>query len=92
MSCEQADGGARRTWPTCLDVSRQTVNAIETGRYDPSLPLAFKIAAVFDQPLESLFFATQDHPTSSPRCPCRNALSRVKIGGGRLPTSMLLGL
>jgi len=45
-----------------LDVSRQTVNAIETGRYDPSLPLAFKIAAVFDQPLESLFFATQDPP------------------------------
>ena len=45
-----------------LDVSRQTVNAIETGRYDPSLPLAFKIAAVFDQPLESLFFATQDQP------------------------------
>ena len=38
-----------------LDVSRQTVNAIETGRYDPSLPLAFKIAAVFDDPIESLF-------------------------------------
>jgi len=39
-----------------LDVSRQTVNAIETGRYDPSLPLAFKIAALFEAPLESLFF------------------------------------
>lgn len=38
-----------------LDVSRQTVNAIETGRYDPSLPLAFKIAAVFGDPIESLF-------------------------------------
>jgi putative transcriptional regulator len=38
-----------------LDVSRQTVNAIETGRYDPSLPLAFKIAAVFGEPIESLF-------------------------------------
>ncbi len=38
-----------------LDVSRQTVNAIETGRYDPSLPLAFKIAAVFEQPIESIF-------------------------------------
>jgi putative transcriptional regulator len=37
-------------------VSRQTVNALETGRYDPSLPLAFKIAAVFDQPIERLFF------------------------------------
>ncbi len=39
-----------------LDVSRQTVNAIETGRYDPSLPLAFKIAAVFTETIESLFF------------------------------------
>jgi putative transcriptional regulator len=38
-----------------LDVSRQTVNALETGRYDPSLPLAFKIAAVFDLPIESIF-------------------------------------
>jgi putative transcriptional regulator len=38
-----------------LDVSRQTVNAIETGRYDPSLPLAFKIAAVFEQPIEAIF-------------------------------------
>ena len=38
-----------------LDVSRQTVNAIETGRYDPSLPLAFKIADVFNQPIESIF-------------------------------------
>ncbi len=43
-----------------LDVSRQTVNAVETGRYDPSLPLAFKIAAVFDQPIESMFFPTDD--------------------------------
>ncbi len=39
-----------------LAVSRQTVNAIETGRYDPSLPLAFKIAQVFAEPIESLFF------------------------------------
>jgi putative transcriptional regulator len=36
-------------------VSRQTVNAIETGRYDPSLPLAFTLAAVFDEPIESIF-------------------------------------
>jgi putative transcriptional regulator len=40
-----------------LGVSRQTVNAIETERYDPSLPLAFKIAAVFGQPVEKIFFA-----------------------------------
>jgi putative transcriptional regulator len=39
-----------------LGVSRQTVNAIETGRYDPSLPLAFVIAAVFGRPIEELFF------------------------------------
>jgi putative transcriptional regulator len=38
-----------------LEVSRQSVNAIETGRYDPSLPLAFKIADVFDQPIEAIF-------------------------------------
>lgn len=38
-----------------LDVSRQTVNAIETGKYDPSLPLAFKIAALFARSIESIF-------------------------------------
>ena len=43
-----------------LDVSRQTVNAIETGRYDPSLPLAFKIAEVFEDPIESLFFPSDE--------------------------------
>jgi putative transcriptional regulator len=38
-----------------LDVSRQTVNAIETGKYDPSLPLAFRIAHLFVLPIESIF-------------------------------------
>ena len=38
-----------------LDVSRQSVNAIETGRYDPSLPLAFRIADVFELPIEEIF-------------------------------------
>jgi putative transcriptional regulator len=38
-----------------LDVSRQTVNAIETSKYDPSLPLAFKIAKLFRQSIESIF-------------------------------------
>jgi putative transcriptional regulator len=38
-----------------LAVSRQTVNAIETGRYDPSLPLAFKLARLFKLSIESLF-------------------------------------
>jgi putative transcriptional regulator len=38
-----------------LDVSRQTVNALETGRYDPSLPLAFRLARLFGQPIEAIF-------------------------------------
>ncbi|ALV27542.1 helix-turn-helix transcriptional regulator [Pannonibacter sp. Q-1] len=38
-----------------LDVSRQTVNALERGRYDPSLPLAFKIARLFALPIEEIF-------------------------------------
>ena len=38
-----------------LEVSRQTVNAIETGRYDPSLPLAFTIAKLFGKPIEKIF-------------------------------------
>lgn len=45
----QSDLGAK------LDVSRQTINAIETGKYDPSLPLAFKIARLFKQPIEEIF-------------------------------------
>ena len=38
-----------------LGISRQSINAIETGRYDPSLPLAFRIAGVFGQPIEAIF-------------------------------------
>ena len=38
-----------------LDVSRQSVNAIETGKYDPSLPLAFKIARLFGRSIEAIF-------------------------------------
>ncbi|WP_019585166.1 helix-turn-helix transcriptional regulator [Deinococcus apachensis] len=38
-----------------LDVSRQTVNALETGKYDPSLPLAFRIARLFGQTIEEIF-------------------------------------
>ncbi len=43
-----------------LDVSRQTVIAIETGRYDPSLPLAFALSKLFDQPIETIFFPDQE--------------------------------
>jgi putative transcriptional regulator len=45
-----------------LDVSRQTINAIETSRYDPSLPLAFKLAALFGLPIESLFWPGGEGP------------------------------
>ncbi len=43
-----------------LGVSRQTVNALETGKYDPSLSLAFKLARVFARPIESIFDPEKD--------------------------------
>lgn len=51
---------AERDWSQAelagrLDVSRQAVNAIETGKYDPSLPLAFKIGRLFSMPIEEIF-------------------------------------
>ena len=51
---------AERNWSQSdlaerLEVSRQSVNAIETGRYDPSLPLAFRIAQLFELPVEAIF-------------------------------------
>jgi putative transcriptional regulator len=51
---------AERAWSQSdlaerLSVSRQTINAIETGKYDPSLPLAFKLARLFAQPIERIF-------------------------------------
>ena len=55
---------AERDWSQAdladrLGVSRQTVNALETGRYDPSLPLAFRIARVFDQPIVAIFLDSE---------------------------------
>lgn len=51
---------AERDWSQAdladrLEVSRQTINALETGKYDPSLPLAFKIARLFGQPIATIF-------------------------------------
>ncbi len=51
---------AERNWSQAdlaekLGVSRQSVNAIETGRFDPSLPLAFKLSRLFALPIESIF-------------------------------------
>jgi putative transcriptional regulator len=56
---------AERDWSQAevaerLGVSRQTVNAIETGKYDPSLPLAFGIARLFDRMIEDVFDPEQE--------------------------------
>ncbi len=61
---------AEREWSQAelaerTNVSRQTINAIETGKYDPSLPLAFKIAAVFGQPIEVIFDPADDTGAST---------------------------
>lgn len=58
---------AERNWSQAdlaerLGVSRQTVNALETGKYDPSLPLAFKIARLFGLLIEQIFQFDEDHP------------------------------
>ena len=55
---------AEREWSQAylaerLEVSRQSVNAIETGKYDPSLPLAFKIARLFEKRIEEIFEETR---------------------------------
>ena len=60
---------AERAWSQAelakrLGVSRQTVNAIETGRYDPSLPLAFRLARLFGRPIEAIFEV--DEPADAP--------------------------
>jgi putative transcriptional regulator len=56
---------AERNWSQAdlaerLGVSRQTINAIETGKYDPSLPLAFKLARLFEASIEDIFKPTDD--------------------------------
>jgi putative transcriptional regulator len=48
-----------------LEVSRQSVNAIETGKYDPSLPLAFRIAELFDAPIEEIFVSPSRHSSKA---------------------------
>jgi putative transcriptional regulator len=57
---------AERNWSQAdlaqrLDVSRQTVNAIETGKYDPGLPLAFSIARLFGRSIEGVFEPDEDY-------------------------------
>ena len=62
---------AERDWTQAnladeLGVSRQTVNAIEKGKFDPSLPLAFKVARLFELSIEDIF---QDNPTTPTTTP-----------------------
>ena len=59
---------AERNWTQAhlakeLEVSRQAVNAIETGKYDPSLPLAFRVARLFNQPIETIFIDNEEFQT-----------------------------
>ncbi len=51
----ETHGWTQGTLADQLDVSRQTVNALETGRYDPSLPLAFRISRLFGRRIEEIF-------------------------------------
>ncbi|WP_166418644.1 helix-turn-helix transcriptional regulator [Cochlodiniinecator piscidefendens] len=51
----KAQNWSQAEFATRLGVSRQTVNALERGRYDPSLPLAFKISTILAQPIEGIF-------------------------------------
>lgn len=62
---------AERDWSQAelaerLGVSRQTVNAVETGKYDPSLPLAFKIAQLFERRIEDVFSPDGPEPQDRP--------------------------
>lgn len=51
----EARGWSQGALAEQLEVSRQTINALETGKYDPSLPLAFRIARLFGKPIEEIF-------------------------------------
>lgn len=51
----EAHGWSQGQLAEQLEVSRQTINALETGKYDPSLPLAFRIARLFARPIEYIF-------------------------------------
>jgi putative transcriptional regulator len=72
---------AEREWSQAelasrLDVSRQTVNAIETGKYDPSLPLAFKIARLFKLRIEDIFDPEERQHAADPGAAPARSLHR----------------
>ena len=55
----QDQGMTQQALADALGVSRQTIHSIESGKYDPSLPLAFKIARLLGQPIEAIFIADE---------------------------------
>lgn len=71
-------GLSQATLADRLDVSRQTVNALETGRYDPSLPLAFRIARLFGQPIEAIFHPDHEPAAAPPAAVRARARTRVR--------------
>ena len=68
-SLRQDRGWSQGALADRLEVSRQTVNALETGRYDPSLPLAFRIARLFVQPIETIFYPDEEVDQRQSRAP-----------------------
>lgn len=64
-----ANGWTQVQFAESLGVSRQTVNALESGRYDPSLPLAFRVSALLGRPIEEIFFPDESDapPTGGKR-------------------------
>ena len=63
----EARGWTQAALAERLSVSRQTVVAIETGKYDPSLPLAFRLAGLLESPIEGLFFPARTHNSRMPK-------------------------
>jgi putative transcriptional regulator len=72
---------AERGWSqadlaTRLEVSRQSVNAIETGKFDPSLPLAFRLARLFDATIESIFI---EDPSTNGQGPTTDSIGPANL-------------
>lgn len=61
-----AKGWSQGAFADELNVSRQTVNALETGRFDPSLPLAFRISRLFGLPIETIFLNDEETAGTRP--------------------------
>lgn len=64
-SLRSARGWSQAGLAARAEVSRQSINAIETGRYDPSLPLAFRLAELFGLPIEEVFVSPSRHSSKA---------------------------